>query len=207
MTGDDCSDLAALWSAPAPAAEQREWERLARSTPRRARTVQAAELIFVFIIGACIVAAIVWRLGPGTVLTGSLILLLLGWSAWNRHRLTEIALLIDGSDRASFMASLVRAKEAELRRSAIGLALILPGTLLSAALSYLVQADAAQVSFARFLPDVLLTTRGMVAIAFLGSAMMLLTLAHLRLAGELARLRELRSDYADETRLDAMLGP
>jgi hypothetical protein len=206
LSGEEFSDLAALWSAPAAAAEQSEIERLARQTPARARLVQAAELGFAAIISLCIAAAMMSRLGPATLLTGSLILGLIGWSAWNRHRLSNLALLIDRSDRAAFVDSLIRAKEAELRRSTLGLALILPGTLLASVLGFLLQTDGAQLSFAEFIPGVMLTLRGFTALAFLGSAIALLTLSHLRLIGELARLHALARDYADEARFERSAG-
>lgn len=206
MTGEEFSDLAALWSTPGPAAEQSELERLVRQTPRRARLVQAAELVFAAIIALCIAAATVWRPGLPTLLTGSAILLLLGWSAWSRHRLSNLAMLIDRSDRPAYVGSLIRAKEAELRRSAIGLALVPPGVVLTALLSFFVQADGAQASFAEFVPQVMLTLRGLVAFAVLGSAITLLTLAHLRLIGELARLHAVARDYVEEGRLEGIAG-
>jgi hypothetical protein len=206
LKGEEFSDLAALWCAPAPPAERSELEQLARRTPGRARLVLVAEIAFAAIIALCIAAAMVWRLGPATLLTGSLILLLLGWSAWSRHRLGSLAMLADRSDRLAFVGSLVRAKEAELRRSAIGLALILPGTMLATMLSFQVQVGDAQLSFAEFIPQVMLTLRGILALALLGSAITLLTLAHLRLIGELTRLHALAREYAEEARLERSTG-
>lgn len=202
MNGEDIGELAALWSTPAPETEQREWEAIARRTPRRAWLVQASELGFVAIIALCIIAAMIWRMGAATLATGSIILLLLAWSAWNRHQLARSAMATNPAGRAAFLACLVQAKEAELRRSAIGLALILPGAVLAALLGFAVQVDPVQVSFAAFLPQVMLTARGIVALAFLGGAVMMLTLTHLRLAGELARLRALRQAELDELQMD-----
>jgi hypothetical protein len=198
VSGDDFSDLAALWSAPAPPAERGELERLARQTPRRARLAQGAEFGFAALIALCIAGAMLWRLGPATLLIGSLILLLLGWSAWNRDRLARLAMLVDRSDRPSFVASLVHAKQAELRRSTIGLALIVPGAILATLLSYVLQMGAAPPTFADFVSTVVLTPRGLFAFLLLGGAVALLTLSHLRLIEELARLHALALDYAEE---------
>jgi hypothetical protein len=142
LTNEEYLQLASLWTTPPPLAEREALARLARRTPRIARWVQYGELGVVLLLAAAIGAAVVWRLGADTLLLGSLILLLLAWSAWKRHRLADQALLIDRSDRFSYLSSLVRAKEAELTRSAIGLALILPGTLLATILAHVVYVDA-----------------------------------------------------------------
>lgn len=207
MNADEFGDLAALWNAPARAAELSELEQIARKTPARARLVQASELALAAIVAICVAAAMMWRAAPATLFVGSSFLLLLGWSAWSRHRLADLALLVDRSDRSTFLSSVIRAKEAELRRSAIGLALMLPAVLLVMVLSYLVQSVGQQAtSFAEFMPEVMLTLRGGIALVVLAGAICLLTVSHLRLIGELARLHELARDYAEEMRLDGADG-
>jgi hypothetical protein len=204
LTGDEYSELAALWSAPPRQEEQRELERLARRTPSLARLGQWGELAVGLILAGIISASIVLHLGAATALTGSLILLLLGWSSWKRHHLGNIALLIDGQDRLSFVQSSLRAKEAELNRSALGLALILPGTLLMMLLGFSLREGEANGGALAFLWTVLSTPRGLTAAAFLLCAVLLLSLSHIRLQGELVRLRALRDDYADEVRQDQL---
>lgn len=206
MTRDEYNELASLWSTSSPPDDERELERLARRTPRLARLAQWGELAVVAMLAVTIGAAIIWRLGPATLLTGSLILLLLGWSAWRRHHLGTIALLIDESDRLSFVRSTLRAREAELNRSALGLALILPGTLLTMLLGFSLRESPGEGDLPAFLAAVLSTPRGLIAVAFLASAVLLLTLSHLRLVAELEKLRRLRDAYAEETRRDQFSG-
>ncbi len=207
MTGDEYRDLAALWNASAADGDRRDFERAAQRTPRWARTTMWIELGAVAVLAVTIVMAIVWRLGPSTLLVGSLILVILGWSAWKRHHLGNIALLIDTRDRLSFLASSVEAKQAELNRSALGLALILPGTLLTMLLGFTLRGEQGEGELAAFLAAVLTTPRGLISLGFLACALMVYSVSHMRLTGEVRRLRELRDDYANEAELDRFLGP
>ncbi len=200
MTRDD--DLAALWSASAPI-DDAELARLARRTPRRARLTQWGELVAVALLAVVIILAMVWNLAPATVLTGSIVLLLLAWSAWKRHHLTNLAMLLDDTDRLSFIRSLVRAKEAEIDRSAIGLALILPGTIITLLLFFSLRVPSGDQDLAAFLAGVLTTPRGIVSLGFLLCALLLLCLSHIRLLHELQRLRQLHEDYLEAERSDA----
>lgn len=207
MTGDEYRDLAALWSASAAEGDRRDFERAAKRTPNLARANIWGELGVVVLLAGTILLAIVWNLGASTVLVGSLILVLLGWSAWKRYHLGSVTLLIDTSDRLSFLRSSVRAKEAELNRSAIGLALILPGTLLTMLLGFTLRGEQGEGELLAFASAVLTTPRGLVPLGFLASALLLLSLSHMRLSGELKRLRQLRDDYANEAELDHFLAP
>lgn len=207
MTGDEYRDLAALWSASAADGDRRDFARAAKRTPRLARTVIWGELGIVVLLAGTILLAIVWNLGAGTLLVGSLILVMLAWSAWKRHRLGNIVLLSDERDRLSFLRSSVDGKQAELNRSALGLALILPGTLLTMLLGFTLRGEQGEGELAAFLSAVLTTPRGLVSLGFLLCALLLLSVSHLRLSSELKRLRELSEDYANEAELDRFLGP
>lgn len=207
MSGDDFRDLAALWGASTADADQQAFDRAAKRTPRLARTAMWGELGIVALLAATIVLAIVFNLGLTTLLLGSLILMMLGWSAWKRHHLGNVALLIDQKDRLSFLSSSVQAKQAELNRSAIGLALILPGTLLTMLLGFTLRGEEGEGELAAFLSAVMTTPRGLVSLGFLACALLLLSVWHLRLSGELKRLRTLRDDYANEAELDRFLSP
>jgi hypothetical protein len=206
LTGDEYQELAGLWNAAAPAADERELERLARRTPRRARLVQWGELAAVLLLAVTIVCSIIWKLGPASLLTGGLILLLLGWSAWRRHHLGNIALLIEDADRVSFIRSTLRAKEAEHNRSAVGLALVLPGTLLTMLLGFSLR-DGGGGDLAAFFLAVLTTPRGLIALGFLLCAVLLFTMTHARLTSELEALRRLQDEYAREARRDQFTQP
>jgi len=200
LTRED--ELAALWSASAPADEERELARLARRTPRLARVTLWGELAAVLLLAGIIISSIAMNLGPATLLTGSLVLLLLAWSAWKRHHLGNVAMLVEEQDRLCYVQSLVRSKEAELDRSALGLALILPGTLITWLLALALEAPNGEVGLAVFLAAVLSTPRGLVMLGFLLCALTLICLSHIRLIGELHRLRRLRDDYVEAARRD-----
>lgn len=206
MTHEEYDELALLWSTASRPHEERELERLARLTPRLARMAQWGELSVVAMLAVAIGLSIVWNLGPATILTGGLILLLLAWSAWKRHHLGNIALLIDESDRASFMRSSLRAKVAELKRSAIGLALVFPGIVLTMLLGFSLREQPGHSDLADFLAAVLSTPRGLVALGFMACAALMLSLSHLRLAGEVGRARALWEEYANEARGEANRG-
>lgn len=202
MIGEEYRDLAALWAAPEPVQERDELARLARRTPWLARAAQYGDLAVVALLSSAIGAAIVWRLGPVTLLIGSLVLLILSVSAWKRHRLANVAMLVDTSDRFSFICSLVRAKEAELERSALSLALVPPALVTAMLLGYALQAAPGDPDALAYLSALLVTPRSLVSLAFLGCALLLLVMSHLRLIRELRRLRELRDDYLVDLRGD-----
>jgi len=191
-----------LWSTSAPVADERELERLARRTPRRARLTQWGELAAVVLLAVTILLAMIMNLGAATLLTGGLVLVMLAWSAWKRHHLHNISLLIDGSDRVSFIRSLVRAKEADLDRSALGLALILPGTLITLLLSFAVRAPDGASGAAAYLAAVLITPRALLGLGFLLCALLIFCLSHIRLLRELQRLREVQAEYEEAVRRD-----
>ena len=201
---DDYNELAALWSAPPRKEEQRELEQLAQRTVRRARLVQWGELIVVIGLAGLVTGAMLLHLAPTTILMGSLLLLLLGWSAWKRHHLGNIALLIDQRDRLSFVTSSLRAKQAEVNRSALGLALILPGALMMVLLWYSLRAPAGGGDVFAFLWSVWSTPRGLAALGFLACAILVLSLSHARLVKELGGLKALRDEYAEEDRQDRL---
>jgi hypothetical protein len=202
LTLEEYEELADLWTAAPSGEERRDLQRLFKRTPGRARVTQYGELVVVVLLAAAIMGAMALRLGPATLLTGGLVLLLLGWSAWKRHNLTNLALLIDQRDSHAFICSMVRSKEAEAKRSALGLAFILPGTLLTMLLGYSVRGHGEGADLASFLVSALTTPRGLIASAFLLCAVMILALSHMRLLDELRRLRDLRADYEEERRRD-----
>jgi hypothetical protein len=206
LIGDDYQELAALWNAPPAAEEEAELQRLARRTPRVARMAQWGELAVVILLAATITLSIVWKLGATTLLVGSLVLLLLAWSAWKRHRLGNIALMVDGRDRITFVRTTLRAKESELDRSALGLALIVPSMFMTMLLGFSLREGEGQDDLAGFLVAIVSTPRGLVVVGFLLCALLLLVQSHLRLLGELRRLRALHEDYEAEERLDQFLG-
>lgn len=206
MTRDEYRELASLWGDAAPVGDQQEVARLAEATPRRARLAQWGELAVVALLFAGIGASIVWSLGPATMLTGGMLLVLLAWSAWKRHHLANLALLIDPSDRLSFVRSSVQAKEAELRRSGLGLALILPGVVIALLWGFSLRHPHGEAQLGAFLLDVVTAPRGLVTYGCVAVAVVILGLVHRQLRSELAELRRLQQQYADEARRDDFAG-
>jgi hypothetical protein len=202
VTGEEYRELAALWGDSAPVVDQQEAARLGRATPRRARIAQWGELAVAALLVGAIAASILWSLGTATMFTGGLLLVLLGWSAWKRHALRNVALLIDESDRLSFIQSSVRAKEAELRRSAIGLALILPGVVIAMLWGFSLRYPGGEVDLGGFLLAVVTGPVGLITFGCVAAAVLVLSLAHLRMRSELAELRRLQGQYAEEARRD-----
>lgn len=201
MTGEEHRELAALWNAAPPPAEEDRVARLARRTPALARLTQLGEAATMIMMVLAIIGAIIWRLGTETVVTGSLVAVLLGWSVWKRHRLARLARVTDCSDRFSFMCATVRAKEVQLDRSAVALALMLPLTLLALLFGYALQAQVGADILA-FLPAALTAPRALLPLGLLAAAVLLMTVSHLRLLKELTRLRALRDDYLAELSRD-----
>lgn len=206
LTRDEYRELAHLWGDAAPTGDQEEVARLARETPRRARVAQWSEVAVIVLLCGGIAASIIWNLGPSTMVTGGLLLALLGWSAWKRHHLANVALLIDDSDRLSFVRSSVRAKEAELRRSGLGLALIPPGVVFALLWGFSLRHPDGSADLGAFLVTVVTAPRGLITYGCLLAAVVILSISHRRLRKELAELKGLQQQYADEARKDDFAG-
>lgn len=177
---------------------------MARRTPKVARFTQWGELAVALLLAGTIILAIFLHLGPATVLTGGLVLFLLGWSSWKRHHLANLALLVDERDRRSFIRSSLQAKEAELRRSALGLALLLPSVLLSLLLTFAMRHPTGQGALGPFLLEALSNRRGLVVIGFVAAALLILARSHRRVRREVAALALLQLDYEQEAAREAL---
>jgi hypothetical protein len=200
LTRDEHNELADLWGGSGPAGDRDEVARMARAIPRRARIAHVGELAVVALLCAGIVGSILWSRGPATILTGGLLLVLLGWSARKRHYLGKVALLIDDSDRLTFVRSSVRAKEAELRRSGLGLAMIVPGFVIAVLLGFSLQGHRGADDVGAFLLASASSPRGIIVLACVAAAAVLLSRSHVRVREELAHLRQLERQYLDEER-------
>jgi hypothetical protein len=206
LNREEYRELAHLWGDAAPVRDQEEVARLARATPRRARLAQWGELAVGVLLFAGIGGSIIWSLGPATMLTGGLLLALLGWSAWKRHHLTNVTLLIDESDRLAFVRSSARAKEAELRRSGLGLAMIPPGFVITTLWGFSLRHPDGNVELDDFLIASASTPRGMIILGCVVAAVVVLSVSHVRVRRELAQLRALQQQYTDEARRDDFAG-
>lgn len=206
MNREEYRELAHLWGDAAPLQDQEEVARLARATPGRARMAQWGELAVGVLLFAGIAGSIIWSLGAATMLTGGLLLALLGWSAWKRHHLANVALLIDETDRLAFVRSSVRAKEAELRRSGLGLAMIPPGFVITTLWGFSLRHPEGNMALGEFLMAAASTTRGMIILGCVVTAVVVLSVSHVRVRRELAQLRALQQQYSDEARRDDFAG-
>jgi hypothetical protein len=202
VTAHEDDELAALWSASSAPAEERELERMAQRIPRRAQLDQWGEVALLAMLVVGIGLAIMWRGDPATMLVGGLIVLALGGSVWKRHQLGKISLMIDQSDRLTFVRTLLRAKEAQLRRSRLGLVLMPPAFALTILLGFFLREPAGKGDLASFVGSVLLAPRGLVLLVVFVGAVAALTASHLRLAGEVRRIRALKHDYHEENSRD-----
>lgn len=200
MTQDDERDLASLWAQAPDPGEQAELEALARRATFRARLTQYGELVASVLALAALGAMLFLRPQPAILVTGGIIVVALVWSSWRRHTLGNIALLAGEGDGEAFAARAIEAKAAELQRSTLGLVLIVPGTLLGLLLIFLWRGDLDD--FRDFLLAPLATLRGVAAMLLLLAALGLLVRSNMRLRRELARLREVFSEYREENRRD-----
>lgn len=195
-------DLARLWQQEPTPEEQALFARLARRTSRRARMVERAEVGVGALLIVGVVAYSIWHSAPAaSLLVAAAIIVATIWSSWRRHVLARHARLIGGNDRREILASGVASARASLKRSAIGMVLLVPGFVLGAMLKYsamngsldgILAAEIASWSHPRGrLSHVVV----LIVLIYLGQV-------HLRLRRELKRLETLLGQYRDEARLD-----
>lgn len=194
MNDEEFGRLAALWQDDADPAETREAERLAARARRRGRFMQAIELAGGAACGAGIVIALWLRPVSPALPVGAALLLALGYSVWQRHRLAGIALLAEGQERGRFLRNLARARRAAARRAWLGLLLFLPTLLLATLFLYLRESGAPD-GFGTFLAFRLTTPRG-IAVAGAATVVLVWLWRNARLLGAQAgRLERLARHY------------
>jgi hypothetical protein len=209
MTGIDLEEYAALWQAEPTAAEEREFQAIAEGASRRAQFIQYAEHGLALLLLVAVVIAVVMAPAPATIAIGLLSIAALAWSSWRRHLLTQIALLVETSDRSRIVADAMVAARANLRRSTLGLWLFVPGILLGALLTHSFNQGGDLGDFAdAFLGGALRWPEGY-AILFLVAALgFQLVRTNFGFRKELQRLESLQEDYREEAKRDAfILGP
>jgi len=180
-------------------------EILARRASWRARAVNYLEIGFSLLIFVAVITALVTAPAPATVVAGLIFIAGLVWSSWKRHRLQQVALLVATSDRKALLDNAWRTARAQLRRSRLNMAMLLPGYLLGAltAYSYL------HGGLDGFLPTFLdqlspISGRGIVTWLILGGVMTYLVRTDRRIRHELRNVHELRERYRTEAQLDAL---
>lgn len=202
MTPPDFDELARLWTQEQSPEEEHMFQQLARRAGRRAKALQHAEtgvgilLILTVVIGVAINAA------PATAIIGALIVIAIIWTAWRRN-LGRIAMLADDGDRQAMLESALRSGRASLRRSRLGIALVLPGYLLGTLLKYSIQHDGRidgfPAAFRTSLADLGAGSAGAVLVL---AMLVYLIRSHVRMAGQVRRIALLLGEYQEEARLD-----
>lgn len=206
MSSADFDDFALLWQEEPTAAEKREFRGLADKAVRRAQLLEYGELGLGLVLIVAVLIAIFMAPAPATIAIGALSIGALTWSSWKRHLLSQVALMMDTSDRRALVGrEIVRAK-AKLRRSAIGLWLFFPGLASGAALTYILR-DGSSI---RSPADAVVQTamrwpEGPAVLFMLLALFWSIVRNHLRLKSELANLQGLSEDYREEARLDAVM--
>ena len=202
MTPPDFDELARLWKQEHSAEEERMLQLLARNAGRQGKALQYAELGMGALLIAAIFVAFFVDSAPATLIVGGLVVAAVVWAGWKRHH-RQAALLIDHSDRLALLESAVRNGRAGLRRSALGIALLVPGFLLGALFKFSVQSGGAVEDF---LP-VFIASISRVGPGMAGAGLLLLALLYLlRMHGarrrEVDRLESLLAEYREEALLD-----
>ncbi len=209
MTGIDLEEYAALWQAEPTAEEEREFQALADGASRRAQFVQYAEHGLALLLLVAVLIAVVMAPAPATIAIGVLSIAALTWSSWRRHLLTQIALLVETSDRGRIVADAMIAARANLRRSTLGLWLYVPGILLGALLTHSFNQGGDLSDFTDvFLRGALVWPEGFAILFLLLVLGLQLVRTNIGFRKELQRLESLQADYREEAKRDAfILGP
>ena len=202
MTGDESLDFQRLWAEEPSPAEQALVRSLGRKAVRIARLWQYAELSLAVLLGVAIIIALLWRPAPAPLTIGGLIVAVLAWSAWKRHRLGAVMLGSQEPAGEGYVEASIRAKEAELKRSSIGLALMVPVAFAGLLARYTWRGgESLGDFFARFFA-VLDTAAGVFCIAVLAGTTVVLVVLHRRVRMELVRLRLLLEEHRAEDMRD-----
>ena len=205
MSAVDLDDFGALWREEAPEQAATEFEPIVRATVRKAKLVQYAELGLSGLLLAAIAVSLSLDATPATIAIVAMLALGTLWSSWKRHLLRDVALLVDGSSREAYLASALRAAEAQLKRSTIGLWLLFPGFALGLLLKHSMLSGGRLDTFVPTFLASLVESRWAV-----GTVVALLLLfawlirGNLRLRGEVSRLQAVAEDYAREARIDRL---
>lgn len=203
MTQVDLKDIALLWQEEPTAEEQREFRGFADKTERRAQFLQFAELGLGLLLIVAVLVAIFVAPGPATLVVGALSITAIAWSSWKRHLLSQVAMLVETSDRHTLVGHALVLAKARLRRSTLGLWFLLPGVLSGAFFTHILDGGALAVFPKAVVERSVTLPEGPIVLFILlvVTAQMLRT--NLRLGTEVARLEGLSEDYLAEARLDA----
>ena len=202
MTQPDFDELARLWTQEQSPEEERILRSLVRRAGWQAKALQYAEVGMCVLLVIAVLVALFVNAQPATLIVGGLTIVAIMWSTWKRRHRQE-AMLIDAGDREKMLESAVRNGRASLKRSALGLTLLVPGFLLGTLLKYLIQSGGQIDGYLRALAaSVTRPGWGMTGAILIALLLAYLARSHVRMRREVARLEQLRLEYRDEAQLD-----
>jgi len=201
----DFDDLAQLWREEPSAEEQRVLEVLARRASWEGRAVQHFDHALTLSIIIAVFLALLTSPTPATFGTGLLLAGAILWSSWKNHQLRQVALLVDTSNREALLESAWRATRARLRRSRLGMLLLVPGYLLGALAAYSYLNGNLEGFLTKMASHLSPTTRnGVLTYILLGGLLACLIRTHLKVAREVRNIAALQERYRAEAHMDLL---
>lgn len=201
MTQPDFDELARLWTQEGPE-EERLLRALACKAERRAKALRYAELGMGAMLILAVLVAFFVDAAPATLIVGGLTVAAILWAGWRRHY-RQAAALAEESSREAMLETAARRGRSKLKRSAAGLALLVPGFLLGALFKYSIHNGGRIGGFpGAFLASVTNGGWGTAGMLLLVAAFACLWRAHRALRREVGRLEQLRRAYRAEAELD-----
>jgi hypothetical protein len=202
LISGDFDALARLWQQEPSDEEMRLFAKLARRASSRARTVQIAETLIGGLLIVAVISYLIWKAAPAASLfIAAAIVVGTVWTSWRRHVLAKIARLVESSNREVMLRNAATSLSASLKRSRLGLTLLIPGFVLGAMLKYCTMTGGLD----GFLAAEMATwrhPRGQTSHVLVLLVFLYLGSVHFRLRGERDRLERLWEQYRDEARLD-----
>jgi hypothetical protein len=200
----DLDVLALLWTEEPPEAERRLVEDSANRALRRARLIDHAEVGIALLIFGAILIVLALDPAPATMAVGAICALILLWSSWKRHALSQVAIWLETDDRCVLLEDEAAKVRAKLKRARLGLWLFAPSLLLGFFFAHSVIWDGdLGGSGLVFLRGLVEPPLGPLVLLVFVTGMLLQIRAVRRLETELSRLDQLAGSYRHERQLDA----
>ncbi|SMF70848.1 hypothetical protein [Allosphingosinicella indica] len=204
MTAGDFDEFAALWTddEQSGAEDRAIVERLAARTSWRASAVEYLEWGLAALLMIAIAAAILVEGRPAALIVGACLAGAILWSSWRRHKLRQVARDLAFGDRPSMLETAIRAARADLRRSNLGVGLILPGFMLGALLQHIAKSGGIAGFGEALIASMLRGGPPLAGYVVLGAVIAWLIRSNRQLRTSLRRLEDLLAEYREEERLD-----
>jgi hypothetical protein len=200
VSGQEFDEFAALWTEEPDAEEKRIFKSLARMVSRRAKLLHYINLGLALFLIIGMIIAMSLDPKPATLALVVLALAALGWSAWKRYQLFQVALIVDFRNREAMLASAAESVEGRLRQARLTFAGLIPCFFAGLALRGTVGSSLEQF-MSELLNDLTkpLTLGGAVVVALM---MIYFGRQVMRLKRELKHLTSLQLQYRSEASLD-----